>query len=343
MMRYFTIARDLGSPRLISYNEIKVLFRKGLLKEMPPIAILLSTYNGLPYLAEQLDSILGQDFPEWCLYIRDDGSTDGTPQVLRRCQEASPGRIFLLEDDPVRLGAAQSFSRLMQAVSADYLMFCDQDDIWLPDKISRTLATMQAMEREHGPDLPLLVHSDLQLVDQRLEVLAPSFWRYQNLDPRRGESLLKLAIQNVVTGCTVMINRRLNELALPVPPAACMHDWWTALVAAAFGKIGFISTPLVRYRQHAANKIGAKRWGLMYILTMMVKREEARQGLLASQAQAGAFVDRYAERLSPPMRSALGRFSHLSELGFWERRYLLIQHGMFKAGLARNIGLLLWV
>src|SRR4029077_11295650 len=106
----------------------------------------------------------------------------------------------------------------------------------------------------------LLVHSDLSVVDDALRELQPSFWRYSGFDPER-TNLARLLLKNTVTGCASLVNLPLVMLPVPVPPAALLHDYWLALVAAAAGRIAVVREPLVAYRQHARNAVGAREYG----------------------------------------------------------------------------------
>lgn len=306
------------------------------------VDILLAAYNGQAYLQAQLDSLLAQTYPHWRLLARDDGSNDDTPALLRAFQESNPDRVCLLADDLGRLGAGGSFGLLLRHSQANYTLFCDQDDIWLPEKIAQTLHAMQEMEHAYDSRFPLLVHTDLKLVDQDLNPIAASLWEYENLDPRRGDTLARLLIQNVVTGCTALINRPLRELALPIPSEALLHDWWLGLAAAAFGKIGYLSTPQVLYRQHRSNKVGARRWGIDYVYTKFLRPEAARRSLADTRSQAAAFAGRYQDRLAPEAYALVHAYANLDRMGPLERRWFLIRNGLLKTGFARNLGLLLW-
>src|SRR5690606_39057310 len=136
------------------------------------------------------------------------------------------------------------------------VMFSDADDCWFPDKISLTLDLMRVVEKdEGGARTPTLVHTDLAVVDRDLRPIADSLWQYQGVNPDL-TSLNRLLIQNCVTGCTVMVNRPLRELASPIPPGVVMHDWWMALVASSFGRIARIARPTLLYRQHGRNDTG---------------------------------------------------------------------------------------
>jgi len=309
---------------------------------MKPILILMATYNGGTFIDEQLASLRAQSYADWRLWIRDDGSTDGTVETIRRCAMQDE-RVRLIEPDGIRKGACGSFSSLLErfAPEADYLMFSDQDDVWLPNKIEITLTRMQEMEACFGIETPLLVHADLLVTDHKLNIIAPSLWRYQGLNPDV-KRLSRLMVQNNVTGCTIMVNRALAVLASPVPSQAIMHDWWLAVVAAEFGKIGHVSQPTMLYRQHGANDTGAKNYSIDYMARKaLAGLSEMKTSLLRTQCQACAFLERYASRLVPEQLLLVKAYCHLSGQDFLMRRWQMLRFGFFKHGFFRNIGMLL--
>ena len=167
----------------------------------------------------------------------------------------------------VHIGARESFSLLLGYVienkkllglEAVYVMPCDQDDIWVEEKIAVTMQRMQAMEAEDS-NLPILVHSDLTVVSADNEEISSSYMSYQGLNAKRN-TLGPLLLSNTVTGCTALLNEALVRQCIPVSPEAIMHDWWLALVASAFGRISYIESALVLYRQHGTNAVGAKEY-----------------------------------------------------------------------------------
>jgi glycosyltransferase involved in cell wall biosynthesis len=312
------------------------------------IDILLATCNGASYLPEQLDSLLAQTCRGWRLLVRDDGSSDGTREILENYRSRHPDVIIIIPDEGQNLGACGNFSRLLEQADAPYVMFCDQDDVWLPDKIELTLAAMRELERQHGAETPQLVHTDLMVVDGRLNRLGDSLWLFQCTEPQRLTKLNRLLMQNFATGCTVMINRALRDLAVPVPVEALMYDWWLALVATAFGRVAAVERPTVLYRQHGRNDIGAARWSFLANVWFLFVSERRRAAIalldaaLASQeCQATAFVDRYEERLPSAQREMLHAFCSLRRQNFIMRRYLTLRYEFFYSNAPRNLGLLL--
>ena len=226
------------------------------------VTILLATYNGARHLPAQLDSLLSQTFTGWRLLVRDDGSTDATPAILADYSARFPDRITVLPDDGHRLGPSANFAALMAAADADYLMFCDQDDVWLPEKIGRTMAAMRDLEARHGRDLPLLVHTDLTVTDGQLATVAPSLWRYQHTDPALSGRLNRVLVQNYATGCTLLSDPTVIELN--GEPTLLMHgdtlctddteyQQFRALVRNPAWQQQFLARPIAERRTIAAN------------------------------------------------------------------------------------------
>ena len=233
----------------------------------PKIVILLSTYNGEDYLAEQLDSLLKQTYSNFIIIIRDDASTDSTEQIINHYVERNQGKIHKLPGINSNVGPSSSFGLLIKyaikekialGLSRLYMMLCDQDDIWIEEKLEIQMLAMLNAERK-SPDAPVIVHSDLKVVDESKEVIAESFVEYQGLEVERNK-FTNIVISNLVTGCTTLFNEELAQIALPIPGNAIMHDWWLALTASVFGRVIFIDMPLVEYRQHQNNTIGAKEF-----------------------------------------------------------------------------------
>jgi len=308
--------------------------------------ILLPTYNGGAYVRRLIESVVEQMDAGCRLLIRDDGSSDETAAIVGELALRYADRIVWFENDGRRLGPRGSFGRLLEYSDADYVALCDQDDVWLPGRLSKPLERIRAIERKVGRETPVLVHTDLAVVDEDLRTIAPSFWSYSRLDPWRGCRLNRLLVQNVVTGCATMVNRALVRRACPIPPAALMHDWWLALVASALGRIEAVADQTVLYRQHSHNSLGAKRYDWRYVVARAkdaLWRGAVDQWRRTTQRQAAEFLRRHAADLPPRHRTALAAYVELENAGFWGRRLQVLRYGFLKTGPLRNLGWLLMI
>ncbi|RTZ43158.1 glycosyltransferase family 2 protein [Candidimonas sp. SYP-B2681] len=228
----------------------------------PLVEILMATYNGEAHIAEQLDSLIAQSYANWKVLVHDDGSTDATVRIVAAYASRYPERIIVLDDGHRCGGAKSNFAHLMAMSSADYIFFCDQDDVWLSSKVADSVKTILAAEAVHRRETPLAVFTDLTVVDAKLNVLADSMWEFQRIKPELADSVNTLAVRNCMTGCTMLMNRAAVGACLPIPAYAVMHDWWCGLkILQARGRLIAMKSPLVLYRQHGSNVVGARRWG----------------------------------------------------------------------------------
>ena len=215
------------------------------------VNILMSTYNGQQFLAEQIRSIQEQSYTDWTLFIRDDGSSDNTKEILKDF-ERQDSRIHLIDSDKSdNLGVIKSFHKLVNHDRADYYFFSDQDDVWLPNKLELSLKEAQ----NYLADLPLMVYMDLKVVNQDLEIMTESMVKSQS--HHANTELVQELTENTVTGGVAMINHALAEMWQETDDIL-MHDWYLALLASAFGNLVFIDQPGELYRQHSDNVLGAR-------------------------------------------------------------------------------------
>ncbi|MFA5074246.1 MAG: glycosyltransferase family 2 protein [Nitrospirota bacterium] len=311
------------------------------MNSFPSIDILLATYNGEQFLDAQIQSILNQTNQDWRLIIRDDGSSDKTGDIICAYEQTYPGKIVQIHDQAGSLGACRNFGRLLEHSDADYTMFCDQDDVWLSKKIEMTFACMKQLEEQYGTEIPLLVYTDMKIVDHDLHILSDSFWKSQAFNPEIGKSLSRFLVSNVATGCTVMINRKLRALSLPIPPEALMHDWWTGLISVSLGKNDFVEEPTMLYRQHAENAVGA-RWDMRpkalarKIMEFKQLKAKTLHHLAKTQKQAEIFAERYKNSLSQHDYEKLIIYAGLDSLGFFKKRSVIIQNGFWWSGFIRS-------
>lgn len=305
-------------------------------------AILMATYNGEKYINEQITSLINQSYTDWILYIRDDGSTDKTKEIEEKYSKLYPNKIKIVQKENSVSGSKYNFWELCKFVSntdCKYIMFCDQDDVWNNDKIEKTINLMKQSETE-TPNIPVLVHTDLEVVDKDLNILNNSFIKYMSLNPKY-KTIEKLLIQNNVTGCTMMINRLLLEKALLTSNIdnIIMHDWWIALIASVFGRIVFLDSATIKYRQHKDNVIGAKKTNsLKYIISRIFSKDTINDKLKSAIEQSKLFVNFYDNNLNGKTSALINTFSNIAKFNKIKRIYTIIKYGFWKQGIIRVIG-----
>ncbi len=223
------------------------------------VAVLLATYNGERYLEVQLDSLVNQTFRDFVCYIHDDGSRDRTVEIIKKYQERYPQSFKLLEYE-MGHGAVGNFMSLAEYVRNNteepYIMFTDQDDYWYPAKIEKEL---DALKKGKDPSKPYLVYCDQEIVDGELNIISGSAMAYSKRIAGVDDSFRELVFENCAAGCTIAINRACLNLAMDHvnEEHVVMHDWWFMLIARCLGEIGYIDEPLMKYRQHGSNTLGA--------------------------------------------------------------------------------------
>jgi len=306
------------------------------------VVILLSTYNGEKYLQEQIDSLSSQTHKNIKILARDDYSDDNSLLIL----ESNDIEVIPVEEN---VGAKKSFSLLLEYAlkntECKYFMFCDQDDVWKSTKVEKTLSKIQELEQEFK-DTPLLVHTDLEVVDKSLNLLSESMWSYEYILPQYN-SLNRLLMQNTITGCTVMINKALAQKS-SIPNEAIMHDWWIGLVASYFGKIDYIQESTLQYRQHSTNTIGARGFELnitkhlLELLRSYVFQDKSSlEKMQIKIEQARVFLEIFEDELDDLTKSMLQELITIEQKTFWQRRKILLKYKLLKQGLIRNIGMFL--
>jgi glycosyltransferase involved in cell wall biosynthesis len=244
-----------------------------------------------------MDSLQNQDYPNVEILVRDDGSSDNTLPLLEE-YASRYSNIEVIHGK--HLGVIQSFFKLLQRSSpkAGYIAFCDQDDIWRKNKISRAVEFLEQLSQA----TPSLYCSRVTLVDEKLNIIGRS------QIPRRAPSFENALVQNIATGCTIVINETSRQLLLRrIPGIARMHDWWIYLVISAFGKVLYDPEPRILYRQHSSNVIGAKSGTIAkWIARIQRFLKTGRLSLVTKQAEE--FRRIYGLFLTTEKRRILDRF-----------------------------------
>lgn len=290
------------------------------------VNILMATYNGEKFLAQQIESIQKQTFKEWNLLIRDDGSSDKTCDIIRNFTAKDSRIRFINENEHHNLGVIKSFFTLVNYEVADFYFFSDQDDVWLPEKLSVSLEAA----KHKASDVPLLVYTDLKVVNQELNILQDSMIRAQS--HHANTTLLPELTENTVTGGTMMINYALAEKWF-TPNDILMHDWFLALLAASLGEIIYLDLPTQLYRQHDNNVLGARTMDKRFkILREGPKSIFTRYWKLIhdSQKQASLIVDKYGDIMTANDLELIKCFIKIDKQPFMTRLRWLWKYGYSK-------------
>lgn len=235
------------------------------------IEILLPVYNGEKYLAEQIDSILNQTNKDWILKIRNDGSIDDSQNIINRYCANYPNKIIKIDLPKENIGLVGSINCLQMAEPhGDYIMFADQDDIWLPTKIETTISEIQILEKNH-PGKPVLVCTDATCVNASLDVIADSFFKSQKFPCDTFDDVNKMIALNVIQGCTMAINKNAIKHIFPMPLIMSIHDMWIGVNCAHFGVIKYLHCSTMLYRQHSSNVAGSNDVNLKYYVKRIEK------------------------------------------------------------------------
>lgn len=308
------------------------------------VAILIATYNGEKFLEEQIESILNQTYQDFVLYIRDDNSTDGTQRIINEYVKKYPEKIIQVRDDKIAKGACNNFMYLLEYVynlnKYVMFMFSDQDDFWIEDKVETTI---KEYNRVNNKEQPILIHTDLNVVDAQLNVIDESFFKYSNLNGKYN-SFNNYLIQNNVTGCTTFINKSLVDLIKFNIKDIRMHDWYFALLASAFGQVIFIDKATIKYRQHGNNVLGAKKIkGIGDMYNKLVKNNTIKEDLNKIFEQAESFRKNHYELLSKENKDTIDDFCQVKYSNKIRKIIIINKNKFYKQGLIRRIGEVLFI
>ena len=313
------------------------------------ITIIMAVYNGQEYIREQLESLKDQTYTEWRLVIRDDRSSDKTAEIVKKFSDEVEQEVIFKVNEKPSGSAKNNFALLINdAKESDYVMFCDQDDIWKKDKIEITYNKMKQAEERYGRDFPLLVHGDVEVIDENGNINADSMFEMSHINA--DSKLPQILIQNHVTGCTMMCNKKLiagiSEYASS--EYIIMHDYLAALYASVFGKIEVIKKPLLSYRQHSGNSVGAKNNNNpVYLLKRLANgRKSYKEAMETSRNQVKFFVEIYREELAAEKYckeyelmsgyASLGSRAKLYRIMFYKKNHI------WKNGTIRKIMQVIW-
>lgn len=292
---------------------------------MERVDILLATYNGEKYLREQLDSLLVQTYKNIRIIISDDSSTDATKKILKEYEEKDDRIIFY--EQKKNIGVVLNFEFLLKKVESDYYMFADQDDIWNDDKVEKSLKKLKETDAD-------LVFTDLQVVDDELNVINESYWDLKGLRQKiiKYNSFEALYLNNYVTGCTILAKSQTIKQILPIPNTSkyILHDYWTALMISQSGKIEYLNEATIKYRQHKNNRIGSKKKsesldGLKEIRTLFLEVKKQHFELFINNQKK--FQNKKVRELN---KKCLEYYTHLENVKYINFKYWKLFFKLYK-------------
>ena len=304
------------------------------------IAILLATYNGEKFLEEQLKSLVSQTYTDFTVYISDDCSTDSTIQIIQKyCM--MDARFVNMNNKHHFGNARDNFMSLLSYVESELYMFCDQDDVWVNDKIEKML---QVYNQECSKDMPSLVYCDMKVVDEQLFVLNKSFQDLFGFIPSKifWEQYL---YSNNISGCALLMNRALADLyrkndKIINKKQLIMHDFFFASIAALFGEIIYLNEPLNLYRQHGNNSVGAHKPYSMNAIRHRLR--EGKHELINCSKQVEEICKLLEYKQCDGTKYELcKRFANFKTYRKKERIAVLRQIGAFKGSILHKLYLLI--
>ena len=289
------------------------------------VDVLVATYNGEKYLREQLDSIIKQTYKNIRILISDDCSKDRTQEILQEYEKKDDRIKIFLHDR--NLGSNKNFEFLLRQVESKFYMLSDQDDVWLPEKIEKSMQTL----KEKNADL---VFGDLEVVDENLKTIYPSFGDFMLLNRKINKYIDSYQVNylyNCVTGCTILSKKKFIKDILPVPSNSKFvpHDYWMALMVALRGKLAYMPEKYIKYRQHGNNQIGTDK-----ISHKFKKLDQVRELFINVKLGVfGTYVennDKFPKELQEQNKKALEYFEMLQNKKNWNFRGWDIYHKLYK-------------
>ena len=302
----------------------------------PFCEILMATHNGAKFVGEQIESLQAQTFQNWNLLVSDDASSDETLKIVNEYSAKDP-RIRVISEGLRHGGAKENFFWLMRKSRAEYVMFCDQDDVWREDKMQRELDAITQAEAKLPPNTPVLAHCDVELVFENLNPYGQLMYRSIRVKPQ-GCTHASFFLTNVTAGCTIAMNRACVQFSLLQENIEHIlwHDWWVGLVAQTLGCRAYLDEPLLKYRQHNASAVGARAPSYSKRAAKLVKRlkhsgikrrcEELVAGERKKIFQTQLFLETYSNFMTEEQIKEANEIVNLPQLSFMKKCKTLSKH-----------------
>ncbi|WP_105197421.1 glycosyltransferase, partial [Escherichia albertii] len=262
--------------------------------------VIIASYNGEKYIREAIDSI-----PNICdVFISDDLSEDSTLTTARDiCNNKKTIKIVNFSSGG---SAALNFANAINNVPStyEYYFLADQDDVWTENKYDLLISEIKELEKIYGKDCPLLIFGDSIVVDDSLNIISDSFFKYDGINPNvLMSNIRRLYFQNVAQGATFIFNNSLLKIVTPLPNDIYMHDWWLLLCAMNFGKVKLSMHKTLLYRQHDRNSIGAKKRNILsQILNHFSGKGKIAKHNLNVHNQISSFFYKYEDILTAEVK-----------------------------------------
>jgi glycosyltransferase, family 2 len=305
------------------------------------VGVLLATYNGEKFIGQQIESILAQTYADFKLIIADDCSIDNTYMVADSYKVRFPQKIVLYKNKFPTGSAKGNFFCMFEKYSKefDYIIFADQDDVWLLQKLEKMMFRMKQLEKKYTKNLPLLVHSNLSVTDENLNIIYNDM---EKLTSVNSHSLNRLLVENSITGNSMLINKKLIEI-YKEPKDCIMHDWWFALIASSLGKISFIKETLTLYRQHEKNTLGVSKINIFNEVKNRVKnykkeKKRVRENYNLMFKQAQSLYNYYSKDMKQDKKKIVKEFLKLKEKNRIEKIISIIRNRFYKSTFPMTIG-----
>jgi len=312
------------------------------------VAILLATYNGEKYLGEMLQSLEDQTYENFTVYIHDDGSTDGTISMLQTWideHQADTKKQYVLLEGAKTGSAKANFMWMLSQVESDYYMFADQDDVWLPNKVERSVIALSKLD--NGKLYPACIFSDMYVVDKDLNIIDESFIQYLGRDVNNVD-YTQILIDNPGAGCTYCFDKKLRDMAITLTDVSSipMHDHFILALAAASGRVQGIDEPLLYYRQTGYNEMGAVTETKLQKVARNLKdllngSFKAKKMAFIAEAKNLAWVILSIDGINEDVKPVLEEFINIDGKKKSERRRFYKEHNFTRAH--GNFWMRLWV
>ncbi len=299
------------------------------------IDILMATYNGEDYIKEQINSILDQSFQEFRLIICDDQSDDKTFEILKEYKKNYPKKIYLYKNIVRQGSAKKNFISMFKYIESDYIMFADQDDVWLKDKIKNSYELIIAKECILIKKSPIIIHTNLKIVNQDKLVISESFYQHQNISASKN-NFKNILIQNIFVGCTIMINKEMANLVKGVcdDSRIIMHDWIIGILGVGCGHAYYIDTPQILYRQHNNNSVGASN---PYKLKKLFNLKKQYNNIRNTFFQAEYVKEKFGDIFNKQDKKILNIYSNFCYNSRWKKMHSTLKYKLYKQGFIRSV------